>query len=225
MKNFIDELDAAIGEHALLQHPFYQAWNNGTLSKEALREYAKQYYQFERAFPTYVSQVHANTTDPETRKQLLENLIEEEHGEVNHPELWLRFSDALGLSRDEVKNAELFPETAALLETMRSLTREGDTLEGISALYGYESQIPEVSKTKIAGLEKHYGISDDRGLSFFRVHQAADLVHAQGERDCIEKHITTTADEARATAAATTAAKAMYGMLTGITVRFGIHCN
>jgi pyrroloquinoline-quinone synthase len=223
--NFTERLDSAVAEYALLTHPFYQAWNAGTLSLEALQEYAKQYYQFERAFPTYVSQVHANTSDSFTRKQLLENLLEEERGEVNHPELWLRFSDSLGLERAEVRSAELLPETAALLETMRNLTRNGDTLEGLSALYGYESQIPEVSATKIEGLVKHYDISDERSLSFFRTHEAADKLHRQGELDCIALYAHTASDEDRAIAAAQASAKAMYGMLTGITEKYEVMCE
>jgi len=225
MSSFTTQLDGAINQYALLQHPFYQAWNNGTLSMEALREYAKQYYQFEKAFPTFVSQVHANTTDATARKHLLENLIEEERGEVNHPELWLRFSDALGLSRDDVKNAEVMPETEALIATMRELTRNGDALEGLSALYGYESQIPEVSITKIDGLTKHYAITDDRALSFFKVHAEVDQWHRSSEQEMIEAAATTPDDQLRATKAATRSAKAMYGMLTGITTRFAISCN
>ncbi len=225
MSTFTTELDAAIDQFALLQHPFYQAWNNGTLTMPALQEYAKQYYQFERAFPTFVSQVHANTTDTAARKHLLENLIEEERGEVNHPELWLRFSDALGLDRDAVKNAALMPETEALIATMRDLTRNGDSLEGLSALYGYESQIPEVAITKIDGLTKHYAITDDRALSFFNVHAEVDQWHRSTEQEMIEASATTEADQTRAKQAASASAKAMYDMLTGITTRFGISCN
>lgn len=225
MSTFTTELDGAIDQFALLKHPFYQAWNNGTLTMPALQEYAKQYYQFERAFPTFVSQVHANTTDTTARKHLLENLIEEERGEVNHPELWLRFSDALGLNRDEVKNATLMPETEALIGTMRDLTRNGDSLEGLSALYGYESQIPEVAITKIDGLTKHYAITDDRALSFFKVHAEVDQWHRASEQEMIEAAATTEADQTRAKQAAAASAKAMYDMLSGITTRFGISCN
>src|SRR5436190_22462807 len=93
---FLTRLDEAIQEYSLLKHPFYQMWSEGTLTRETLQEYAKQYYQFENRFSRFVSQVHANTTDLDVRQQLLLNIEEEELGEENHPELWLRFSDALG---------------------------------------------------------------------------------------------------------------------------------
>mgnify|MGYP003351630835 CR=1 FL=1 len=59
------------------------------------------------------------------------------------------------------------------------------SLEGVAALYGYESQIPEISRTKIEGLTTHYGVTSDEGLSFFRVHEEADVLHREAERDMI----------------------------------------
>ena len=78
-------------EYSMLKHPFYVAWTEGKLSKAVLAEYAKQYYAHVRAFPTYVSGVHSRCDDISVRQQLLENLIEEERGEENHPELVAAF--------------------------------------------------------------------------------------------------------------------------------------
>jgi pyrroloquinoline-quinone synthase len=213
---FLARLDNAIGEHAVYTHPFYQAWSKGTLVLADIQEYAKQYYHFEKAFPTFVSGVHSNTEDPETRHQLLLNLIEEEHGENNHPELWLRFAESLGLDREEVRNVELTQATIELLATFRKLTRDGNTLEGLAALYAYESQIPENSRAKIDGLIRHYGITSDDGLSFFRVHEEADEIHSRAEREHLAGLIRTEQDEAQAIRSAGIAAKAIYNMLTGI---------
>jgi len=222
--NFFNRLDAAIAEYSLLKHPFYQAWNAGTLTRETLQEYAKQYYQFERAFPTFVSAVHSNTEDIAVRQQLLENLMEEERGEVNHPELWLRFADALGCDRTEVRSTTKYAETENLLATLKNLTRNTDTLEGVAALYGYESQIPEISTTKIDGLVKHYGVDTNEGLSFFRVHEKADEIHRTAERDLLATLITNEADEERAITAARESAKAFYGMLDGIVRECNVEC-
>src|SRR6185436_9263330 len=87
---FESALSAAVLEFSMLKHPFYVAWSEGKLTKEILGEYAKQYYAHVKAFPTYVSGVHSQCEDVSIRQQLLENLIEEERGEDNHPELWLR---------------------------------------------------------------------------------------------------------------------------------------
>jgi pyrroloquinoline-quinone synthase len=223
-KDFFTRLDAAVAQYAVLDHPFYQAWNAGTLTTPQLQEYAKQYYHFEKNFPRYVSNVHANTTDISIRQQLLLNLQEEEQGEANHPELWLRFSDALGADRHDVRNAPLYKETAAMEDTFLELTRHGSTLQGVAALYGYESQLPEVSHTKIEGLKKFYGVETGDGLAFFRVHEEADQLHRQAERDMLASLITSSADEETAIAAATAAAKAYYHMLTGVVRENHIAC-
>lgn len=214
--NFLTRLDAAVAQYSVLDHPFYQAWNAGTLTNAQLQEYAKQYYHFERNFPRYVSNVHANTNDIAIRQQLLLNLQEEEQGESNHPELWLRFSEALGCDRMDVSHAAPYKETTAMEETFIELTRHGSTLQGIAALYGYESQVPEVSRTKIDGLRKYYGVTTNDGLAFFRVHEEADQLHRQSERDILASLVTSADDENRAIAAATAAAKAYYHMLTGV---------
>jgi pyrroloquinoline-quinone synthase len=71
-------IDAAIAPHAMLAHPFYQAWSAGKLTKEALAAYAMQYFHHVEAFPQAVSATHANCPDREGRRLLAENLAEEE---------------------------------------------------------------------------------------------------------------------------------------------------
>jgi pyrroloquinoline-quinone synthase len=72
----IQSLDARIASRHLLDHPFYQRWNAGTLTTDELREYARQYFHYAMAFPTFVSAMHAHTDDLATRQMLLENLID-----------------------------------------------------------------------------------------------------------------------------------------------------
>src|SRR4030067_743844 len=98
----IKKLNQIIAEKNLLKHPFYQLWSKGELSLEALRNYAKQYYHFVNVFPTFISGIHSNCPDLKSRQQLLSNLMDEELGEKNHPELGLRFCAGLGVRTEEV---------------------------------------------------------------------------------------------------------------------------
>lgn len=186
-KIFMERLDAAVMGHSMLTHPFYQAWNAGKLDRTILQEYVKQYFAHVKAFPTYVSGVHSQMDDLKMRQLLLENLIEEEAGEENHPELWLRFAEGLGVAREDVLNAELLEKTKESVATFKSLTREQGSTEGLAALYAYESQIPEVAKTKRAGLKEFYSLDDERAVSFFTVHEEADVYHSAVERSFLVK--------------------------------------
>src|SRR6476646_3549937 len=112
--DFLEALDALVAEKHLLKHPFYVLWTEGRLSRENLREYAVSYYPHVAAFPRYVSGVHSNCEDAVLRSELLENLIEEERGEANHPELWRRFAGALGAAAESLTPAARTPEVSAL---------------------------------------------------------------------------------------------------------------
>src|SRR3989441_11996580 len=169
-----DRIDELIAERSLLKHPFYQKWQAGEMTLDALKGYARQYYHHVLQFPTYGSGAPANCDDLPDRQELLENLVEEKQGPNNHPELWLRFGEALGLTRDEMINSTPLPETTALIQTYRRITKDTPFISGIAALYAYESQVPEVAGTKMDGLKRFYGITDPQGLKFFVVHHSLD---------------------------------------------------
>jgi pyrroloquinoline-quinone synthase len=210
----ITSLDTRIARQRMLDHPFYQRWTAGELTRGELQEYARQYYHYAAAFPTFLSAMHAGSDDLEARQYLLENLIEEERGPENHPELWLRFCEALALDRDLVKAGTPNAATSALIDCMRTLSRSS-LVEGLSALYAYESQIPEVAKAKIEGLAKFYAIDAPRDIAFFSVHQTADVVHAETSRQLLRRAC---GDDSVASEAASRTVDALYGFLDSVTV-------
>jgi pyrroloquinoline-quinone synthase len=215
-RTFAGELHQAIKQHSMLEHPFYQAWNAGQLNRSVLGQYAKQYYAHVRAFPTYVSAVHSRCQDLSIRQTLLENLIEEERGPENHPELWLRFAEGLGVEREQVRNAELLPATADSIACFRSLTQSEDYREGLATLYAYESQIPAVARTKREGLKNFYGIEDPGTVSFFTVHENIDVLHQQSELEILTRNCDSSESRTRAIAAASKGAAALWTFLDGV---------
>ena len=211
--NPLSSLDSVAREFSLLKHPFYQQWTAGELAPERLRNYAAQYYRHVAAFPRYLSALHSRCGDLPTRQTLLENLIEEEAGAENHPELWLRFAAALGLTREEVLAANPLPAADALVETFTHLTREAPLAAGLAALYVYESQVAEVAAVKIDGLKRFYGIADEAGLKFFAVHREADVHHARAIASLIERHGETAQDARMMLEAGGAALKAVWNLL------------
>src|SRR3954463_4280048 len=173
-------IDSKVSDRAMLSHPFYQAWTEGRLPLDTLRAYARQYFHHVEAFPRAVSAVHSACPDREGRRMLAENLAEEEGieaGKQDHATLWLMFACGLGESEDAVRTQSLNPETQALIDTFRALSRKSYA-SGLGALYAYESQFPAVASAKIEGRIDRYGISDEKTLVFFRVHETADVEHS-----------------------------------------------
>lgn len=220
-QSVVQSIDARVAHQHLLQHPFYQAWSRGELSLDALRDYAAQYYHHVAAFPTYLSAVHAQTEDAEVRRHILSNLMDEEAGEPNHPELWLRFAESLGLSREDVKATAQWDATRELISTFRNCCGERGTGVGLASLYAYESQIPAVSEKKIEGLKAFYGFSDPEGYKYFTVHIEADREHAAVEAAQIAQVV----DDGQRGAALEAVGEVLgglYGLLSAVCARHGI---
>jgi len=193
-KKFIDRIDNMIEEKHLLNHSFYKAWSAGELPKETIREYAAQYFQHVSLFPRYLSSIHSNCEDIKTRQILLDNLIDEEKGEENHPELWMRFAEGMGNSRQKINTTKPMKEVSDLVKTFNRLSKSEKYHIGLAALYCYESMQPEISETKKDGLKKFYGIKDENTLKFFTVHMHADKWHREVVRNLI-KELSNTKDK------------------------------
>lgn len=171
----------------LLNHPFYQAWMDGRLSLAALRDYACQYYHHVEAFPRYLQNAVELTTEGESQKILRENLAEEDGSAfgTSHPELWLQFAEGVGVSPVEVKSATYREGIQNVVETFTTCSR-GSFPQALGCLYAYESQVPEIAHSKIAGLQRHFDIHDEKTLAFFEVHKTADIQHRESLLKVIE---------------------------------------
>lgn len=216
--DLLERVDALIAERHLLKHPFYTKWRNGELSREALQEYARQYYAFESTFPRLLSALHTRSERPDVRQSLLDNLWDEEHGEVNHAEMWLRFGEGIGVERTSVRSATRNEGTRGLLDTYWAAVSDGPIAAGIAALYAYEGQVPEVATEKIRGLVEQYGVDDPRTLAFFTVHSTLDVEHSGAERSMISDLAPTPADEEAVLAATAAALDAWWGFLDAVNV-------
>jgi pyrroloquinoline-quinone synthase len=209
-------IDSKVAERAMLKHPFYQAWTDGTLPLDTLRAYARQYFHHVEAFPRAVSAVHSACPERDGRRMLAENLAEEEGVEANkqdHASLWLMFACGLGETVEGVRRQSLNRETQALIDTFRKLSRQSYAA-GLGALYAYESQFPEVATAKIEGLIDRYGIADEETLRFFRVHQDADVEHSAVCRALLDR--LPEEEKAEAVAAGAELAGALWNFLSGV---------
>jgi pyrroloquinoline-quinone synthase len=207
------KIDAAIAEKNLLKHPFYQDWQAGKLSREALQLYAAQYYRHVEAFPKHLRVLAARTEGP-IREIVLENLAEEENPAQPHPKLWRDFAAAVGVGEDDITCCPALPGTQVVVETFREIVGDRSVAEAVAALYAYESQVPEIATTKVEGLKKFYGIDSPEGLAYFRVHEEADKVHRAAWRNWLAEHAEGSQEEVLATT--NEALEALWGALDAV---------
>jgi pyrroloquinoline-quinone synthase len=184
--DLLTEIDSRIRDRHLLGHPFYTSWVAGTLPKEAMQEYARQYFAFESSFPRMLSALHSRSERPDVRQALLENLWDEEHGERNHAELWLRFADGIGAGREGTQRATWNQATHDLVWSYLGTCRTRPVAAGVAAVYAYEAQVPAVARAKVDGLKANYAVEDPETLEFFELHADLDVEHSEAERKLIE---------------------------------------
>ncbi|MGD0443125.1 MAG: CADD family putative folate metabolism protein [Edaphobacter sp.] len=227
---FWSRFEERVAPYNLLQHPFYQAWSKGELTREDLREYAAEYWHHVSAFPTYLSALHSRLPDGEMRREVLRNLAEEEGVDSAtarpHSDLWMDFAVGMGGSREAVEQRAVQPETIALMATFRELMQEGKASSAMAALYAYESKVPAIATTKAEGLAKHYA-TEGVAVRYFTLHETADVAHASVWRELIDKELASGGVEAEeaALAAGERAAKALWLALDGVEERRRLAVN
>ncbi|HEX6227943.1 MAG TPA: iron-containing redox enzyme family protein [Solirubrobacterales bacterium] len=187
----------------VLEHPFYQRWSAGELTREELAAYSGQYRHATVAIAGLSASV-AESAPEEERAALRRHAAEEEA----HVGLWDGFVEAVGGDVDAAPN----PETR---ECVEAWTAEDGRLAQLVRLYAIESGQPEISKTKREGLAAHYGVGEGPGNEYFRLHEVADVEHAAEGRSLIEGHLADADPDALA-AAAEEAFKANWRLLDGV---------
>ncbi|HYP22480.1 MAG TPA: iron-containing redox enzyme family protein [Actinomycetota bacterium] len=206
-------LDRSTADDRLLDHPFYRAWADGTLTTDDLRFYAAQYFNQVEAFPGYLAVLADRLPDSEAKTSVLENLADERDGD--HLGLWLRFAAAVGADSVSVRETPAEDETLACIAAFEAAVRDRSPSFALGMIYGYESQTPDVCETKIKGLRDLYGV-EGPGLEYFELHGELDVEHA-GELAAAVAELSSSEDDLRdAEEGAVAGARAIRGLLDGV---------
>lgn len=218
--SYLDRLRNLVEEKSLLKHPLYLRWQEGQLTMEELKGYAKEYYVIEKEFSRYLSAIHSRCEQPEMRKALLENLVHEEYGNVTHADLWLKFAEGMGVAPENVRSHIHSDETENLLRIFRKHAFHGSVVCGLSALYSYEKQQPKVAEKKIEGLKAFYNVREQSTVAFFEAHQYYDVRHAETEEACLSELCHDSRTQEQSLEAARETLDGLYEFLTGVERRY-----
>jgi pyrroloquinoline-quinone synthase len=178
--DIIQMIDSEIEKRSLLKHPFYQMWSEGKLTIDHLQGYSKEYFQLVKAVPGLVESIPA--ANSVARNDIASNAREE----AEHIEPWIKFSEALGISRSELAGHEGEAKTKSAVSALQALA--GSSFEeAVAAMYAYEAELPRISRSKIDGLKKYYNLDSEDATRYFEIHEEADVRHAQVWREILQK--------------------------------------
>jgi len=220
-QELVRRLDEATAGNRVLDHPFYRAWAAGTLTTDDLAFYSTQYWRQVEAFPGYLESVSQRMEEGAPRRAIEENLADER--DDDHPGLWIRFAEELGVDRASLASAPVEPETARCVDAFSDATTTSSLPFALGMLYAYESQTPEVAETKVTGLREFYGIAGE-AAEYFELHGELDVEHSSELAGALAQVAPTDAERAEAVAGAEAGAAAIYGLLDGVARAREISC-
>ena len=202
-KDFIQDLIARIqARRTFGSHPLWLELADGKLSREQLKLFAVQFFLQVREFPRAVSAMHANCPFPAERIELAESIYEEETGRISgcnqpHPELFIRFGEAVGLSRSEMTEGRPLPATRALIDWFELSTKQRSFIEAAAAInLAAEGQVPGAFGPMARRLQENYGLSRE-AVAFWDIHEMADKEHSDVGDHIVVHHATDALTQAR----------------------------
>ena len=185
--NIIKQIDDLIEKRSLLKHPFYEMWSDGKLTVESLAGYSKEYFQLVKAVPTFMTPIIEKA--PES---VISELKENQQEEADHIQPWIKFAGQLGISEEELVNYDGLTKTNKAVSNLSDLMNTYDG--GSCAMYAFEKEIPKISQTKLEGMAKFYGMTNDDATEYFKLHTEADIRHAAAWQNILETSSTKTED-------------------------------
>lgn len=200
-------------------HPWRVALSQGKVSREALIEYVKNRYYFLANINRKDAQIIANCPIPEARRTLLGKYLDEEGQDVAggslgpHYYMWLKISDALGVSRDVMESfGDVLPVYRYTVDAVFNFAKQQSWLEGVAATYATEGRMwkrytpkEEHREEGLLGegeaLVQYYGLPRD-ALLFYDVHSDANDDHGDINEAILKKYCISVEQQEQALAAA-----------------------
>jgi pyrroloquinoline-quinone synthase len=191
-------------------HWAWPHFTTGKVSRESLHVHFEQEYEtYVRDFPVMVGRAYVQCPIAEVRRELAENLYEEETGGLiagrPHPELFLEYARGLGMDLQRFERVELLPAARRYREVLDQATLAAgwEVAAAISTLFieGTQYERGELEgnapRRPAPPLEQHplvvhYGLPIEH-LALTKAHRQVEGSHRASAWRIITRHVSETA--------------------------------
>ena len=198
--------EALLGVMEAKEHWAWPAFTSGRVPRERLHIHLEQEYAtYVRDFPVLVARAYVTCTIAEVRRDLIENVFEEETGRLGagrpHPELFLEYPRGLGMDLDRFERVELLPGARAYRAYLDRCTLDEpwDVAAAVTTLFleGTKFERGELSGAvprrpapalSEHPLVKHYGLPVD-ALALTRAHRSVEGGHRAAAWRSVLDHV------------------------------------
>lgn len=176
-------------------HPLRRLLLSGGLTREQLQGWAKNQFHEFRNIHRFFGIRYLKCPIQSLRRMLIENMVEEEGEDLfggkypSHAELWMRFGEGLGVSKEAMQAYEPLPGVRASLEMYVQLVQQSHWAVAIGTGLVFEGEGPQRMGEERRALETHYSWIPSEALEFFRAHEYHDEGHGNFVVEVIKQHI------------------------------------
>jgi coenzyme PQQ biosynthesis protein C len=150
-------------------HRFHRRLHGGQCSRAEVAAWALNRYYYQSMIPIKDATILTRMTDPALRREWRKRI--EDHDGMSQGdggiERWLRLTDSLGLSRDEVTSTRhILPATRFAVEAYVDFCRSRSLLEAIASSLT-ELFSPTIIGERVSGMLAHYDFVSRDTLAYF----------------------------------------------------------
>lgn len=191
--SFHDQLVAARDKKHSKNHPFFELWAQGKLTKEQMAFYCTQHFHFVAQFLNWLAYQGSQIEQRDVKNYLFENLGDEENPDDRHLDMLKDFVGACGVERDSVETSIVLGATDALQCWGWRMVYQRPWPVALAGMFiGLESQFLDICKKIVPALHQHYGHKPKaREIRFFEEHIYADEIHGSKGFAIVEKYCLT----------------------------------
>jgi pyrroloquinoline-quinone synthase len=173
-----------MAHHPFKTHPFFAELEHGKVSKATVQRWAGQFYPWLACVPLAMAERFSRCSweskfDP-FRRMILDQLVEEagdpKGKEPGHPELWLRFCEGLGVSREKMIATTVLPSTLVAIDDFLYINKEVPFY--VSAAGSSEPPNVELCQRLLPAFRNHYKVPESH-LTYYTLHVTADEEHSR----------------------------------------------
>ena len=192
-ETFHDQLIAARDKNHSKDHPFFDLWAAGKLTKEQTAFYCTQHFHYVGDYLNWLAYEASQIPRRDVKAFLFENLGDEENPDDRHLDMLKDYVAASGVERDSVETSIVLPGTDQLQNWGWRMVYHRPWQAALAGMFiGLESQFLDICKKIVPALHKHYGYkARAREIRFFEEHVHADEIHGAKGFAIVEKYCDT----------------------------------
>ncbi len=151
-------------------HPLHVNMNAGHLSRAQIQHWVANRYYYQAMIPLKDAAILSNCPHPAVRRVWIQRIIDHDGAADGRGgiEDWLRFAEAVGLSREEVLDERhIVPGVYFAVDAYVTFARTHPWIEGVAASLT-ELFAPDLMQERIAAFEHHYTWVTPDGLTYLK---------------------------------------------------------